>query len=364
MTVRISLITNLRRSVQRPTLSVIFTCALSFGIASTHLLQAQGPAQSATSTLATGESATPKSSPTPSSSLLPAAADDYVINPEDVLDIYIYDVPELSREYVVSTAGKITVPLLPDPVQAAGLTPDKFSRALEETFRQTGRLSRPQVTVSIKQSRWSVVTVEGAVKTPQLLPLTARTKLLYVLSQCGGLADDHGSTVTITRGALARRDLGLGSGTPALTVELKKVMDANDPTSSLEVWPGDRVTVERAGIFYVLGEVGHPGGYNLRNAQEQVTILEALAIAGDVTSVGKKSKAMIIRKDPSAPSGRNEIALNLKDILAGRSPDQVLQNNDILYVPVSGGKQALRALSLVPQSAIASATTAAVYTRF
>jgi len=126
------------------------------------------------------------------------------------------------------------------------------------------------------------------------------------------------------------------------------------------VWPGDRVSVERAGIFYVLGEVKNPGGYNLKSAQEQVTILEALAIAGDVTYVAKKSKAVIIRKDSTAPNGRKEIALNLGNILAGRSQDQLLQSNDVLYIPSSGGKRAVRSLATVP----AAIVTAATYSRF
>jgi polysaccharide export outer membrane protein len=291
-----------------------------------------------------------------------AASNDYLIYPEDVLDVYVYDVPELSREYIVNSAGNVTVPLLPKPVPAAGLSPDQFARALEQSFRQAGSLSRPQITVTVKQSRRSVVTVEGAVKSPQVVPVVGRIQLLSVLSQCGGLADDHGSTVTVTRGALALHDLTAegGPGTPTVTVELKKLMDGNDPMSHFAVWPGDRVSIEHAGMFYVLGEVGHPGGYNLRSAQEQVTVLEALAIAGDVTFIAKKSKAIIIRKNSTAPNGRNEIPLDIAHILAGRSADPVLQTNDILYVPASGGKRAMRTLASVPAGVMTSAT----YSRF
>jgi polysaccharide export outer membrane protein len=293
-------------------------------------------------------------------------SDAYRIQPEDVLDVFVYDIPELSREYAVSPDGRVTVPLLIRPIQAEGLTPEQFASALEASFRESGRLSRPQISVAIKQSRRSLVNVDGAVKTPHAVPVTARTKLLYVLSLCGGLADDHGITVTISRGALARRDLALEGGpvVPSVTVDLKKLMDPSDPTSQLDVFPGDQVSVERAGIFYVLGQIGRPGGYNLRTAQEQVTILEALALAGDVTAVAKSSKAMIIRKDPTTPSGRKEIALNLKDILAGRSPDQVLKNDDILYVPASGGKRALHTLAGVPASVVTGAAGATTYSRF
>ena len=324
-------------------------------------VKTQYPAQGSKSELSASASTSPTEVRLPAT-----VSEEYLINAEDVLEVYVFDVPELSRDYTVSAAGTVTVPLLPKPVQAAGLSSGEFARALEESFRQSGRLSRPQVTVAIKQSRRSVVTVEGAVKSPQALPVMARTKLVSILSQCGGLADDHGSTVTVSRGTLAMRSLALEGGpvTPTVTIELGKLMDGNDPMSQFAVWPGDRISVERAGIFYVLGQVGRPGGYNLKSAKEQVTVLEALAIAGDVTLVAKKSKAMIIRKDSTAPSGRNEVALNLAHILAGRSPDRVLQSNDILYIPASGGKRALQTLMGVPAAVVTSAGQAATYSRF
>ena len=315
----------------------------------------------------------PVASPRPGSSTTgPAAAavsgltsGEYLISPEDVLEVYIYDVPELSRDYVVNSAGKVTVPLLPDPVQAAGLTTEELAHELEQSFHQTGRLNRPQITVTIKQSKRSAVTVEGAVKFPQVVPVIGPTRLVAIISQCGGLADDAGSVVTITRSpsALGHSVTGGGPVSSTITVELNKLMDGNDPTAQTEVYPGDRVSVEHAGVFYVLGEVNRPGGYNLKSAREQVTILEALSIAGDITSIAKKSQVKIIRKDATVVSGRHEFAINVNDILAGRSRDQTLQTNDILYVPSSAGKRALHTLTSTSTLIAGAAGTAAVYRR-
>ena len=293
-----------------------------------------------------------------------ANPDEYVISPEDVLTIYVFDVPELSRDYTVSTGGTITVPLLTRPVQAAGLTLNQFARSLEENFREPGVLSHPQVSVDVKQSRRSVVTVEGAVRTPQSVPVIGRTRLLSVLDQCGGLADDAGNTIKVTQGLRPRVDGRQGSlsVSSVVSLEVKKLMDTNDPTSSFEVWPGDRVSVEHAGVFYVLGEVNRPGGYNLKTAQEQVTVLQALAIAGDVTSVAKKDKVKIIRKDPKAPDGRVEMSLDVKNIINGRSPDPVLQTNDILYVPVSGPRRIGRTFT-TSATAIAGGAGTVIYRR-
>jgi polysaccharide export outer membrane protein len=285
-----------------------------------------------------------------------------LICPNDILDVYIYDVPELSHAYTVSPSGLVTVLLLPTPVQAAGLTPDQFARALEETFRQSGRLRRPEIAVSLKQSQTLSVTVDGAVRSPLILSEIGRIKLVDVLIQCGGLTDDAGTAVTITRGPLALRYLAAEGGlaAPTLTLELKKVMDGSDPASMTAVWPGDRVSVKRAGVYYVLGEVRTPGGYTVKSGHDDLTVLRALAVAGDVTSVARTSKAMIIRKDPKAPQGREEIDLDLKKILTGQSPDPQLQADDILFIPGSGGKKALHTLESVPAALVSMAAASAI----
>jgi polysaccharide export outer membrane protein len=343
---------------RRPTVKISLLFAVGF-IAFSGLvnLKAQDPAQESKS----GPSTSAAPPPSGLSSSDPSA-DAYLIERDDVLDVYIYDNPELSHAYTVSPTGTVTVPLLPDPIPAAGLTPGQLARAMEEAFRQSGRLRRPEIAVSVRQSPNRSVAVEGAVRAPQVVPVLWRTKLADIFLQCGGLSDDAGSTVTITRGPFALRSLALEGGvaTPTLTVDLKKVMDANDPASATAVWPGDRVSVERAGVLYILGNVRNPGGYTLKTAHDELTVLRAIALAGDLTPNAKKSKAMIIRKDPKGPNGRTEIALNLQDILLGRSPDPKLHADDILFVPSSKGKQALHTLTAIPAAVVGTAAETAV----
>ena len=289
----------------------------------------------------------------PSLSAAPPATDQYLINPNDVLDVYFYDVPELTHTYTVSPSGVIAVPLLTQPVQAAGLTTEQLARAMEEAFRQSGRLRRPEIAISLaKTSPASSVAVEGAVKTPQIVPEIGRTRLIDIITQCGGLTDDVGTNVTITRGPLALRNLRAEGGitTPTFSIAISKVMDVTDPGSMTSVWPGDRVTVERErpDVYYVLGEVRSPGGYTLKKGHEELTVLRALALAGDATGVAKRSQAMIIRKDPKEPQGRQEIKLDLKRILMGKTPDPKLQADDILFIPGSNPKKALHTLENTP----------------
>jgi polysaccharide biosynthesis/export protein len=335
-------------------------CPLAFIVFSQQsILKAQEPAHGVNQGPAAPALQTPLAAP----SAAPAYYE-YLINPGDVLDVYVYDVPELSHTYTVSPSGVVTMPLLPSPVRAAGLAPDQFARAMEEAFRQSGRLNRPEIAVSVKQSLASSVAVEGAVKNPLILPEIGRIRLVDVLTQCGGLADDAGTNVTITRSPLALRNLVAegGSATPTLSVELNKVMGVTDPASTIEVWPGDRVSVERErpDVYYVLGEVKSPGGYSLKKGHEELTVLRALALAGDATGVAKKSKAMIIRKDPKGPQGREEIKLDLQRILLGKSPDPKLQADDILFVPGSNGKKALHTIETAPAMIVGEAGASAV----
>jgi len=297
-------------------------------------------------------------------------AEEAVICPDDLLFIHVFDVEQITREYRVSSTGMLTLPLLPEPVKAAGLTTTRLAQVISQKFRDAGVLTNAQVTVTIRESRVHSVVIAGAVKRPQIYPVFGRTTLLDLLSQAEGIADDAGSMATITRGEVAMRVLGSQGGENTLgsepvvprtvTVNLKRLLDTGDPSLNLDIYPGDRVTVPRAGIVYVVGAVNRSGGYTLTSEREEMTVLKALALAEDVKSTAKKKKAMIIRKNPSLPSGREEIKVDLEAILAGAAPDRALQVNDILFVPDSSSKKALRRAA---EAAVQAATLVVVYRR-
>ena len=279
-----------------------------------------------------------------------SAGHDFLITPDDLLEIIVFDVPQMSRQYRVSPRGEIVFPLLAQPLTAAGKTPVQLSQAIAAELRRTGMLSSPQVNVEVKESRLHSVAVTGAVKKPQIYPVFGRTTLLDVLSQAEGLAPEAGNTVVVTRGEIALRQLQSpsssetgGTTDPAAqttTVDLKRLMETGDPALNLKIYPGDRVTVQRAGIVYVVGAVNRPGGYPMSDDQEEITVLKAVALAQDLKSTAIRSKAVIIRKNARFPEGREEIPVDLKMVLARRAPDPAMQPSDILFVPDSPGKKA------------------------
>jgi polysaccharide biosynthesis/export protein len=277
---------------------------------------------------------------------------EYLIYPEDRLDIYILNIPELSREYRVDSNGSLALPLLADPIPAAGLTLGGLSRIIGDRLRQAGMVTNAEVIVQVKESGAHSITVTGAVKRPDVYPIFSKTTLMDALSQAEGLAVDAGNIAIITRGGMAVSRLesgpevaepgpgGLGPNlAPTVTVDLNRLFEAGDSNLNLDLYPGDRVTVRRAGIVYVVGAVKKAGGFALKDDQEQMTVLKAVALAENITPTAAPKKAMIVRKNAG---GTEEVPVDLAKLLSGHAADCPLQSSDILFVPDSSSKKVLQ----------------------
>ena len=222
---------------------------------------------------------------------------DYTVSPEDLLAVDVLEVPEITREYRVSSNGFITLPLLPEPIPAAGETLDQLSHLIATKFREAGMLNNAQVTVSLKETRLHTVVVSGEVKNPQSYTVYGPTRLFDLLVKAGGLTDGAGDDAMIVRGDVgARADLAESARPDAaspppgqsFTLNIHKLIATGDDTANILLYPGDRVTVQRAALVYILGAVNRPGGYVLNQANQQFTVIKALAMAGDVTNVAEK----------------------------------------------------------------------------
>jgi polysaccharide biosynthesis/export protein len=117
-------------------------------------------------------------------STAPPAAD-YVIGPEDVLDVAVWNSAELSRTVPVRPDGKISLPLLND-VQAAGLTPMQLRDTLAKAL--TAYIPTPTISIIVREVHSFKVTVIGEVKTPGRYELKSRSTVLDLLAIAGGLS--------------------------------------------------------------------------------------------------------------------------------------------------------------------------------
>jgi polysaccharide export outer membrane protein len=280
---------------------------------------------------------------------------DYVIGGGDLLDVQVFEVPELSREIRVNESGFIAIPLIPTKIRAAGLTAFQLQDKLAELLQTNGLVSSPQVTVNVKEQHSQPITVIGAVKNPMVLEAVRSTSLLEVLSTAGGIAPDAGNVVIVTRNgsadAQAAADAASANGNDTngggaeanppqtFTISLDDLLNTGNSRFNIRVQGGDVVSVPRAGIIYVVGAVPRPGGFVMQNDHQEVTTLKALALAGGVTSTAKTDKAVILRNDP-VTGAKQEVPVDLKKVLDLKGPDVALLPNDILFVPDSASKRA------------------------
>jgi polysaccharide export outer membrane protein len=282
----------------------------------------------------------------------------YVLGPGDEIVIYAIDAEEIANKPIrIGSGGDITLPLV-GRVQAAGLTVEQLTERLRAKLKVY--IQEPQIAINITQFRSQPVSVIGCVNTSGVHQLEGRKSLIEVLSMAGGLRSDAGVMIKVTRrpewGAIplpsAMKD---GNGFSIAEVDYRKIVDARNPEENIRILPNDVISVPRAKIIYVVGNVHKPGGYALTD-HDSLSVLQVLALAEGLMPDSAPGSSKIIRTN--AGSLRTEVAVNLKDIMAGKKSDVVLQAEDILIVPGSYARSTIRRTF---ETAISLAAGAAIY---
>ena len=131
------------------------------------------------------------------------AAGVYKIGAQDILDISVFKVPDLTKSVQVSETGSINLPLVGE-VAVAGKSAQDVERDL--TSKLGSRyLQNPQVTVLVKEFNSQKATVEGAVKKPGVYPLRGRNSLLQMIATAEGVDEKSDATVVILRQANGKK---------------------------------------------------------------------------------------------------------------------------------------------------------------
>jgi polysaccharide biosynthesis/export protein len=252
------------------------------------------------------------------------------IGPGDLLEITISTVigaPEVDWKARVSGSGDITLPLI-GSCHVAGMTAEEAQGFIGKKYKDGEILKSPQVSVFLLEYASQGVSVLGEVLKPGVYPLLTSRRLLDLISQAGGLTPTAGRAITITH-----RDRPLKPETIALSGDATQ-----NAANNVNIIPGDTIVVTKAGVVYVVGAVGKPGGFTM-NANEGLTILQAVALAEGSKADAALDKSRLIRR---TPAGQGEIPVPLGKILASKTPDMKLQPDDILFVPSSATKSAAR----------------------
>jgi polysaccharide biosynthesis/export protein len=239
--------------------------------------------------------------------------------PGDLLEIGVFDSPELTTHTRVTSGGQISFPLLGN-LRVGGLTPQETQNLIRAQLMKGDFVKNPQVAVFVAEYADQAVYVLGEVSKPGAYPLVGDHRLFEFISAAGGFSPRAGKTITITRHA--------GSDSPQV---IRFSRQPNLAIDNVEIASGDTINVGQAGVVYIVGNVLHPGGF-LLDGDQQLSVIQALALAEGAKPGTAMKSARIVR---STPQGRQNIAVDLNKVLASKSPDLFLQDQDILYIPSS-----------------------------
>jgi polysaccharide biosynthesis/export protein len=259
----------------------------------------------------------------------------------DLIEVSVYNVPELATKARVGNSGDVYLPLI-DYVHVEGLTQEESQTLIEKRLADGGFVRNPHVTIFVDEAASQGITVLGEVSKPGIYPSPSDHKLYEVISEAGGFSSSASRKIAVIR----------RNQPDPIRIDLPRNL-ADDVSGNIDILPGDTITVPRAPIIYVVGDVGHPAGLLVDNGS--LTVLQALALAGGTNRTAKLGAARILHK---GPTGMTETKVEIKKMLEAKSPDVTLQADDILFIPVSGGKILA---SRTFEAAISMATAVTIY---
>jgi len=256
----------------------------------------------------------------------------------DLVEVGVYNVPELTTKARVSSKGEIYLPLI-DYVHVTGLTAEEAEGLIQKRLSDGGFVKNPHVTLFVDQYASQGASVLGEVARPGVYPVPGQQQLFDLISAAGGFTEKAGRSITVTH-----RD----QPDKPITVPLSRNVSDN-PESNIAVLPGDTIIVRKADLVYVVGDVGRPSGFLMDSGH--LTVLQAIALAGGTTRTANLGGTRIIHR---GPDGLSETLVGLKKILRAKAPDVAMQADDILFVPTSATKIfAGRAMEAAMQAATA-----------
>lgn len=262
--------------------------------------------------------------------------------PGFLLSMEVYDAPELSSSLRIDGSGDIQVPMI-GSVHVADETLVQAAASVSAALRDKKILTNPQVNMDIAEYAGQNITVLGEVRNPGRMELLAPHHLDDVLAMAGGETEVAGNTIQIRH----------QTGSSAQTEEVRYSHGSNDRVlNQTLVMPGDTVTVERAGIVYVLGGVTRPGGYVMQEGG-QLDVTQALSLAYGTTMNAAVGSMWLVRK---LPDGKQQvIPIPYRDMLKGKTAPPRLEAEDVIYVPISKFKVAVASVTGFVNTAVSAA---------
>jgi polysaccharide export outer membrane protein len=243
-----------------------------------------------------------------------AAAVDYRLQAGDIVRITVFQNPDLTTETRVSEAGGISYPLL-GTVPLGGLTLPEAEQKIAGLLRDGGFVVQPQVNILPLQTRGNQVAVMGQVNRPGRYPLESlENRVSDLLAAAGGPGAQAADSVVVVghrHGQAFRQEIDI------------RALFQKGSDQDLLLEGGDTLFVDRAPVFYIYGEVQHPGSFRL---ERDMRVMQAIATGGGLTAKGTERGIRIHRKGPGGET--EELEPRLTDSLR---PDDVIQVQESLF---------------------------------
>jgi polysaccharide biosynthesis/export protein len=277
----------------------------------------------------------------------PFAADSaYLLGAHDTISVRMPEAENLNGtmelQVRITPDGFISLPMV-GRLHVANLAIEKVEGILTELLK--AYYKEPSVSLSVLEYRSQPVSVLGMVMNPGVIQLQGKKSLVEVISLAGGLKPEASSRIKITRkkehGVIPLPGAAMDPTSQFMIgeVNLRSIIEARNPELNIFVQTDDIITVPRADVIYVLGDVQKPGSVVL-NDQESISVMQIISLSGGLLKTASAKDSRILRSNPGA-TRRTEIPLDIKMIYDRKADDIALLPDDILFVPSSMGKKAV-----------------------
>lgn len=305
----------LRRAASWPAAAALLAVLLAGSVANA---QFAGPA------LGAGATVNVPMTPTTDPAILYPQAHDLRLMHGDLIAVHLYATPDYNPTVRVGLDGAIQLPLI-GIVNVEGLTLAEAERLIAKRLEDAGMYRNPQVTITITESPNQTVTLTGEMH--GVVPVVGSRRLYDVLSAGGGLPPTASHMITIDRPGVSQPILiNLGNN------------PATSTSANVPVFAGDTIVVSSAGYVYILGAFKTQTAIPIRQ-NTPLTLMQAAALGGGPGFEAKLSDLRIIRTEGAE---RKVVRVDIKKVMDGKAPDPVLQSDDILFLPTSVMKAAIK----------------------
>ncbi len=231
-----------------------------------------------------------------------SGAKGYVLGPDDTVQVIVYGQNEFNVTTRVKADGSIVMPLI-GIVQAEGQTNITLAKQITDKLVSGGYLKQPLVNIEVGAYVSRSVNVAGSVASPGIVPLDRPYHALEALLKAGWVRGDGATYVYLRR-----------QGQPERKLDVEQLVRGGAEADPM-LEPGDTLFVPQAETFFIYGQINSPG---MKAILPNMTVRQAIGLAGGVTPSGKADKVGLVR----ASTG--------KEIDA--DPSQKIQNGDVIII--------------------------------